>query len=141
MNGKSHFKWVLIGLAVFAGVATVGWISNVISRATCQQQVGSWLLTRGIGVRFFYLLDSDEDKGTRAAFDSMGATYSVLGSNSHSPNTWPRLSMKTHTLVPFFISVDYFWEREAEIGGGATKWFVCVFGRVVEIGETNEFAT
>lgn len=49
--------------------------------------------------------------------------------------------MKTHSLIPFVISVDYFWEREALIGGGAVKWFFCLFGKTMEIGETGRYAT
>jgi hypothetical protein len=138
---KRCLIWTSSGLAILLLVAAMGWISNANSKALCQQRVGSWLYTQAIGGEFFYLLDPNEDEEVRATFRSIDAPYSVLTSNSHDSKTWPRLAMKTHSLIPFVISVDYFWEREAEIGGGATKWFVCFFGKVVEIGETNEYAT
>jgi hypothetical protein len=140
MTRRRRLTQVLIVLPV-AVMVTVGWISNATSKAACRQQVGSWLFAQPIGGRFFYLLDPDEDEEVRATFRSIGATYSVLAPDSNGPKTWPRLSMKTHSLIPFVISVDYFWEREAQIGGGATKWFFCFFGKVVEIGETNEYVT
>jgi hypothetical protein len=87
------------------------------------------------------LLDPGEDEEVRATFSSIGATYSVLAFNSNDPKNWPRLSMKTHSFIPFVVSVDYFWEREAQIGGDATKWFFCLFGKVFEIGETNKYST
>ena len=131
---------LFIALAAVAVMATVGWISNANSKAFCRQQVGSWLFAQPIGGRVFYLLDPDEDEEMRATFRSIGATYSVA-SDPNDPKAWPRLSMKTHSLIPFVISVDYFWEREALIGGGGTKWFFCLFGKIVEIGETNEYST
>ena len=121
MRAKRHLKWLFLSLAFLALPAIAGWISNANSKAFCQRRIGSWLFTQPIGGRFFYLLDPDEDADVRSTFDSMDATYSVLGFDSADPETWPRLSIKTHTLIPFFISIDYFWEREAECGGGATK--------------------
>ena len=141
MNRQSQFRLVFIAIAVVAAVSIVGWLSNANSKAYCRQQVGSWLFTQPIGGNFFYLLDRDEDEEVRAMFRSMGAEFSVLGIDSDGPKTWPRLSVKTHTLIPFIISVDYFWEREPEIGGGATRWFLCFFGRVLEIGETSRYST
>jgi hypothetical protein len=141
VSGKKILRWAFITLAVVAVASTVGWISNAASRAACQQQVGSWIFSHPVGGRHFHLLDPDEDKSVRASFSSVGASYSVLASDSDDPKTWPRVSMQAHSLIPFVISVDYFWEREAEIGGGATKWFLCLFGKTVEIGETNEYAT
>src|ERR1700730_9267903 len=141
MNRKWPSRWVFIPLAVVAVVAPVGWISNAYSKAFCRQQVGSWLFTQPIGGRFFYLLDPEEDEEVRATFMSIGTTYSVLASNSDDPKTWPRLSMNTHSLIPFVFSLVYFLYREPEIGGGATKWFFGLFGKVVEIGETNKYST
>ena len=138
MNRKRCLRWALIAFAFLAVVATVGWISNANSKALCQQQVGSWLANQPIGGRFFYLLDPDKDE--EATFKSLAAKYEVA-SKSDGRHTWPRLSMKTHSLIPFLISIDYFWEREFLLGGGATKWYLCFFGKVFEIGETNEFAT
>ena len=51
------------------------------------------------------------------------------------------LCIKTRSCIPFVISVDYFWEREAEIGGGGTRQFLCFFGSIIELGESHEFAT
>ena len=112
-----------------------------MSKASCQQQVGSWLFTEPIRGRFFHLLDLDDDEDVRGTFKSIGARFSVLNVDSDDPKTWPRLSMDTNCLTPFVVSVDYFWEREAETGGGATKWFLCLFGKIVEIGESNQYST
>src|SRR5260370_42084419 len=141
MNRRRSFRWALTPLAVVSALASVGWISNANSKASCQRQIGSWLFTQPIGGRFFYLLDPDADEEVRAMFKSMGADYSVLASKSDDPTAWPRLSVKARTFIPFVISVDYFWEREPEIGDGATRWFLCFFGRVVEIGETSRYST
>ena len=136
-----RFKCASISLAILLGAAIVGWLSNATSIVACQQQVGSWLWNQPVAGRFFYLLDPSEDGVVRETFTSLGAEYTPLASHSNDPKTWPRLSMKTRWLIPFLISVDYFWEREAEIGGGGTKWFICLFGRVVPLEATNEYAT
>jgi hypothetical protein len=141
IEGKKHPNGVLITLGVLVMIAIVGWISSAVSKPSCQQQVGSWLFAHPIGGRCFYLLDADGDKNVRATFESIGATYSVVAPNTDDPRAWPRLSMKTHAVIPFLVSVDYFWEREAEIGAGATRWFFCLFGTAVEIGETRGYAT
>ncbi len=141
MMGKRRFRAVFLTVTIVGGVIAAGYVSNALSKPSCQQQVGFWLADGPLGGRFFYLLDQDEDKDVRAMFASLGARYSVLSFNSDDPNTWPRLSLRTHTLIPFLVSVDYSWEREAEIGGGATKWFFCFFGAIVEVGETNGFVS
>jgi hypothetical protein len=141
MKGRKRHKGVFLVLAGLALVAAAGWLSNAGSKAACRQQVGSWLFTDWLAGQPFYLLDADGDRDVWATFDSIGATYSVLPAHSDDPKTWPRLSLKTHAWIPFVISVDYFWEREVLIGGGGTKWFLCLFGRVVEIGDTNQYAT
>src|SRR5580692_1133809 len=127
MRANRRLRWVRIPLAIILLIATLGWISNSISKTACLKQVGSWLCNQPIGGGFFYLLDPDNDIDVRATLDSMGAVYDVIGSKSQGARTWPRISLKTHSLIPFLISVDYFWEREALIGGGATKWYICFF--------------
>lgn len=140
MRRKRRRKWALIAIVVLTIVASLGWVSNANSKAYCQRIVGTELLTY-IGQRGFFLLAPRGDIDARATFDSLDAQYLSLDINSDDPKTWPRLSMKTSCVIPFFVSVDYFWEREAEIGGGATKWFFCLFGMVFEIGDASEFAT
>jgi len=141
MTRKMLVMGLYVALAVFALAATVGWISNAYSKVLCQQTVAAWLFNEPIGGRSFYLIDAASDRDAGDVFDSIKATYSVLPAGPHAANTWPRLAMKTHTWIPFVVSVDYFWEREFLIGGGATKRFLCFFGTVVYLGETDEFAT
>jgi hypothetical protein len=141
MKAKRYLKWLFFTIPVVALLGIAGWLSTASSRSFCQRTVGSWLLTEGIGSRPFYLLDADADKDVRATFDSLGATYWVHAPDPHDPAAWPRLALKSHTAIPFFVAVDYFWEREADLGGGGTRWFFCYFGRVVEIGDTDRFST
>jgi hypothetical protein len=77
----------------------------------------------------------------QAAFDAVNASYSVINSNPDEPRAYPRVVMTTKTYVPFFILIDYQWEREAEVGGGASNWFSCFFGKIIMRAETDRWVT
>jgi hypothetical protein len=141
MKANNRLSGWHIAVASLAVVIGMGWISNALSKAACRQQVGLWLFKHSLGGRSFYLLDPNDDKDVRATFDSVGAQYTRLASISGNPQAWPRLAMKTNSLIPFLVGVDYFWERQPEVGAGGTKWFFCVFGTVYEIGESGRYAT
>jgi hypothetical protein len=131
--------YVVIGAIGFLMVA--GWVSNACSASNCSRPIAVGLYNDYLGRRPFYLPAQDDGADLRAAFQEVGANYTAIPSRSRSPGKWPCLSIKTNCVIPFFVSVDYFWEREAEIGGGASKWFFCFFGHVTEISETDEFQT
>lgn len=134
-------KWPKrIAIAFLPSVALLGWLSNAFSTTVCQQRVGKWLFVDVVGERPFFLVNAQDEQAS-AAFDSIGASYSSLPVDANHPSTWPRISMKSHAVIPFLVSVDYFWEREPLLGGGATKWFFCFFGLCGEIGETDRFST
>lgn len=131
--------WLTLALAGMAVLA--GYVSNAISRPVCERTVASWLVLTFTGGEPFYLLHCEQDPAARAAFAAVGAPYRAVPPGTDLPETWPHLEMKAHAWLPFFISVDYFWERQPEVGCGARKWYLGLFGWVVEIGETNHYAT
>ena len=136
MSRRAILTLAAAGMLVFAG-----WVSNAVSQSKCRQLIAVWLFNDAIERRPFYLPNQDDGDDLRAAFHEVGATYTVLPSQSRSPGKWPCLSIKTNILIPFFVSVNYCWEREAEIGGGATRWYLSFFGEAIEIGEANRYET
>jgi len=132
---------LILTIGATAIIVATGYVSNYLSQPVCAQRVAGWLYFQPIGACPFYLLTDDQSDAAPTAFDSIGAKYSVIASGVQDATTWPRLSLKTHTSIPFLISIDYFWEREPQIGGGATRWYFGIGGKIIDLGETNEFAT
>jgi hypothetical protein len=131
-------RWAFLSLVVAVLAASIGWASNAASQAACEQRVALPLAAGPLSGSPFFLDCPEHADDVAAALRTAGATVRVP---TNASDSFPRLTLKSHSLIPFVISVDYLWEREGEIGGGATKWFVCFFGRTSEIGEMGHYAT
>lgn len=130
---------IALAFALLAIVST-GYISNAFSKAACEQRMASHLM-KYVGNRPFYLLLEGDEQRARNAFDSLHANYTVAPYNPRENINWPYARLEATGYLPFLISVDYAWEREAELGGGATRWYFNFFGSVVEIGDSFEWST
>jgi hypothetical protein len=134
--------WLVAIFVFLFGIAlsVVGWWSNSHCREQCRTSTAFWLYQDYLGSRPFYIVADRSDDDLQDMF--LNAGVKVAGNVNHDdPWAYPRLYVGTRSNIPFVVEVDYFWERGALIGGGGTKRFLCLFGRIGELEETNRFAT
>jgi hypothetical protein len=136
---KRFRVYLFLGSCLFV-ILGVGIISNIVAKQHCQRDTARWLVDHPLCGEPFYLLDKGDYKQVRGTLDSIGAVYQTTV-REREDNSYPRAHLRTKILVPFLVQVDYFWEREAEIGGGGTRTYICFFGSIYFVGEINRFST
>jgi hypothetical protein len=136
---RSRSALYLLAAALLA--AGIGWASNAASLLTCQRQVAFPLIEGPLADSSFFLDCHDRAEELAVELRSAGAIVRSSSAAADAYEPFPRMTLDSHASIPFFVSIDYRWELEGEVGAGATRWFLCFFGRAFAIGETGRYVT
>jgi hypothetical protein len=104
---KRRVVVVLVILLVLVLLIPAGYLSTAMSMSRCYRavaQVVSHDLTQG---QYFYLEVDADEAAARAAFDSVGARYSLLPADPSGELRFPRLRIWTDRTTPFTVSIKY----------------------------------
>ena len=132
ITSKLAKRWAIRLVCTICVLAITGFVSNHLSKTTCEQRTAHWLANVSLGGGPFCALP-DNAAESLSILQAAGIQPAQVSATSHPVFPWVDIH-HAHSVAPFIVEVDYGWCYEPQMGEGGSYRFLCLFGHVIEIG-------
>lgn len=141
IRGPRGRRVMAAAVGLIAITVAGGYASNRASGPACERHAAAWLASTPMSGRAFNVLNyRGDDAESLAIFRAAG----VAGVRQTAPgvNAWPWAEVRhARSVAPFVMEVDYGWCAEPLVGQGGRRRYLCLFGRVIEIGDRTRWVS